>query len=92
MLNITKTILTIAVGSLFSASTFAADYPITVTDVAGRTVTFEHQPEHIALSSARVFPLLEIIYQQDAAKHLVAARDDMRISSRAATRCFAASC
>ncbi|MDO6541526.1 ABC transporter substrate-binding protein [Photobacterium sanguinicancri] len=81
MLNITKTILTIAVGSLFSTSTFAADYPITVTDVAGRTVTFEHQPEHIALSSARVFPLLEIIYQQDAAKHLVAARDDMRMSA-----------
>ncbi|OAN11087.1 cobalamin ABC transporter substrate-binding protein [Photobacterium jeanii] len=81
MLNTTKTLITLSFGSLLSLSAQAADYPISVTDVAGRTVTFDHQPEHIALSSARVFPLLEIIYQQDAAKHLVAARDDMRMSA-----------
>ncbi|PSU24561.1 cobalamin ABC transporter substrate-binding protein [Photobacterium phosphoreum] len=54
---------------------------MTVTDVAGRTITFDHQPQNIALSTSRIFPLLEIIYQQDAAKHLVAARDDMQFSA-----------
>ncbi|WP_108651854.1 ABC transporter substrate-binding protein [Dongshaea marina] len=66
---------------LVSLPSFAGYYPITVTDVAGRKVTIEHQPQHIALSTGRVFPLLEMIYQQDAAKHLAAWRDDMRISA-----------
>ncbi len=74
-------ILTLSVGTLWSLTSFAASYPMTVTDVAGRTITFDHQPQNIALSTSRIFPLLEIIYQQDAAKHLVAARDDMQVSA-----------
>ena len=74
-------ILTICAATLCPLTSFAATYPVTVTDVAGRTITFDHQPQNIALSTSRIFPLLEIIYQQDAAKHLVAARDDMQFSA-----------
>ncbi|HIF9091938.1 TPA: ABC transporter substrate-binding protein [Photobacterium damselae] len=64
-----------------SFSALATQYPVTITDVSGRQVTIDHQPEHIALSTGRVFPLLEIMYQKDAAKHLVAWRDDMKMSA-----------
>ncbi|OBU27913.1 cobalamin ABC transporter substrate-binding protein [Photobacterium kishitanii] len=74
-------ILTLCAATLWSLPSFAATYPITVTDVAGRTITFNHPPQNIALSTSRIFPLLEIIYQQDAAKHLVAARNDMQVSA-----------
>ncbi|WP_040890004.1 ABC transporter substrate-binding protein [Vibrio ezurae] len=67
--------------SLFSSLAMADTFPVTVTDVAGRTVTIEHEPKNIAISTGRVFPLLDMIYQQDAAKHLVAWRDDMRTSA-----------
>lgn len=66
---------------VFSSSAMADTYPVTVTDVAGRTITLEHQPQNIALSTGRVFPLLEIMYQKKAADHLVAWRDDMRVSA-----------
>ncbi|MGX9415824.1 ABC transporter substrate-binding protein [Vibrio sp. RC27] len=59
----------------------ADKFPVTVTDVAGRSITLEKKPNNIALSTGRVFPLLEIIYQRDAAEHLVAWRDDMRLSA-----------
>ncbi len=74
-------ILTLCAATLWSLPSFAATYPITVTDVAGRTITFNQPPQNIALSTSRIFPLLEIIYQQDAAKHLVAARNDMQVSA-----------
>ncbi|SKC30878.1 Periplasmic binding protein [Photobacterium piscicola] len=74
-------ILTLCAATFWSLNSFAAAYPITVTDVAGRATTFDHQPQNIALSTSRIFPLLEIIYQQNAAKHLVAARDDMQFSA-----------
>ncbi|OBT17204.1 cobalamin ABC transporter substrate-binding protein [Vibrio sp. UCD-FRSSP16_10] len=64
-----------------SPSVFADAFPVTVTDVAGRTITIEKEPQNIAISTGRVFPLLEMIYQQDAASHLVAWRDDMRTSA-----------
>jgi iron complex transport system substrate-binding protein len=67
--------------ALLSFSSIAAQFPVTVTDVSGRQITIESQPENIALSTGRVFPLLEIIYQQEAADHLVAWRDDMRLSA-----------
>ena len=56
-------------------------YPVTVTDVAGRQVTLTEKPSRIALSTGRVFPLLEIIYGKDAASHLVAWRKDMIVSA-----------
>ena len=74
-------ILTLCAATFWSLNSFAAAYPITVTDVAGRAITFDHQPQNIALSTSRIFPLLEIIYQQNAAKHLVAARDAMQFSA-----------
>lgn len=73
--------LTLCAATFWSLNSFAAAYPVTVTDVAGRTITFDHQPQNIALSTSRIFPLLEIIYQQSAAKHLIAARDDMQFSA-----------
>ncbi|MBC7001026.1 ABC transporter substrate-binding protein [Photobacterium sp. BZF1] len=79
-----RTLLTSSVvlaSACVSSASFADTFPVTVTDVAGRTVTIEQQPQHVALSTGRVFPLLEIIYQQDAADHLVAWRDDMRLSA-----------
>ncbi|WP_305422525.1 ABC transporter substrate-binding protein [Photobacterium leiognathi] len=78
---VTASILAFSTLLSFSGTALANSYPLTVTDVAGRQVTFDHQPTNIALSTSRIFPLLEIIYQGDAAKHLVAARDDMRVSA-----------
>ena len=67
--------------SFVTLPSFASTFPVTITDIAGRTVTIEKEPQNIALSTGRVFSLLEIIYQQDAAKHLVAWRDDMPASA-----------
>lgn len=82
-LNLIRNITTLIVFAipLVAVPSFASTFPVTITDVAGRTVTIEKEPQNIALSTARVFSLLEIIYQQDAAKHLVAWRDDMLASA-----------
>lgn len=66
---------------VFTNTALADSFPVTITDVAGRTITLNSQPKNIALSTGRVFPLLEIIYQKEAANHLVAWRDDMRLSA-----------
>ena len=58
--------LTFCAVTFWSLHSFAAIYPVTITTVAGRTITFNHQPQNIALSTSRIFPLLEIIYQQNA--------------------------
>ena len=59
----------------------AENFPVTITDVAGRNVTFDAPPQHIALATGRDFPLLEILYQQQAAAHLVAWRNDMKLDA-----------
>ncbi|ETX12419.1 cobalamin ABC transporter substrate-binding protein [Marinomonas ushuaiensis DSM 15871] len=66
---------------LSSYSVLADTFPVTVTDVAGRTITIDHEPKNIALSTGRVFPLLEMLYQDEAPDRLVAWRDDMRVSA-----------
>jgi len=76
-----RSLFTISTLMLFSQSLLADTFPVTVKDVAGRTITIEQEPQNIALSTGRVFPLLEVVYQQDATKHLVAWRDDMRVSA-----------
>ena len=82
MIAYQKTTAIILLASAFIAMpSFADTFPVTITDVAGRTVTIEKEPQNIALSTGRVFSLLEIIYQQEAANHLVAWRDDMRVSA-----------
>ena len=65
--------------SFFSVSAYASSFPVTITDVAGRVVTFNHPVKYIAMDDGRDFPLLEILYQKNAAKHLIAWRDDMKI-------------
>lgn len=76
-----RSLLTTSILVLSSQSILADTFPVTVTDVAGRTITIDQEPKNIALSTGRVFPLLEIVYKQEAAKHLVAWRDDMRVSA-----------
>ncbi len=67
---------------LFAFPSWAnGEFPITIKDVAGRTVTIAHKPEYVALSTGRDFPLLEILYQKQAAQHLVAWRDDMKLDA-----------
>ena len=66
------------VGSVSAAETL---YPVTVTDVAGREVTVTEKPTRIALSSGRVFPMLEMVYGKEAVSHLVAWRNDMMVSA-----------
>ena len=76
-----KLILSLAASLLVSQVVLADTFPVTVTDVAGRTVTIEKEPQNIALSTGRVFPLLEMIYQDKAADRLAGWRDDMRVSA-----------
>lgn len=76
-----KLILSLAASLLVSQAVLADTFPVTVTDVAGRTVTIEKEPQNIALSTGRVFPLLEMIYQDKAADRLAGWRDDMRVSA-----------
>ncbi|MGO3343821.1 MAG: ABC transporter substrate-binding protein [Marinomonas sp.] len=73
--------LLISACSLLSYSALAGTFPITVTDIAGRTITIDKEPENIALSTGRLLPLLDIMYQKNAVAHLVAWRDDMRLSA-----------
>ncbi|GAD88265.1 putative iron-siderophore ABC transporter substrate-binding protein [Vibrio halioticoli NBRC 102217] len=80
--SIVKRLLLTGLACLLSSPVaFADTFPVTVTDVAGRTITIDHEPKNIAISTGRVFPLLDIVYQQEAAAHLVAWRDDMRTSA-----------
>lgn len=67
--------------ALFTVPVWAASFPVTITDVAGRTVTIDQPPQYVALSTGRDFPLLEILYQKQAAKHLVAWRDDIKLDA-----------
>ncbi len=60
---------------------YASSYPKTITDITGRKVTFNAAPKHIALSTGRVFPLLEILFQEQAGEYLSSLRDDMRTSA-----------
>jgi len=76
-----KLFLLLASSLLVSQAVLADTFPVTVTDVAGRTVTIEKEPQNIALSTGRVFPLLEMIYQDKAADRLAGWRDDMRVSA-----------
>ncbi len=64
-----------------SANTWAENFPITITDVAGRVVTIEHKPKYIALSTGLVFPLLTLLYQKKTLDHLVAWRNDMKTNA-----------
>ena len=57
---------------------FAITYPVTLKDVSGRTVTINHKPKNIALAYSRGFPILEILYGNEAGKHVVAWGGDMK--------------
>ncbi len=58
-------------GILAAAPAWATQYPLTVTDEAGRQVTIPAQPERVALQDGRDVTLLALLDRQDPFQRLV---------------------
>ncbi|SDJ00283.1 iron complex transport system substrate-binding protein [Pseudomonas flavescens] len=57
--------LTAALCLLLSAAAHATDYPLSVTDLAGRQVTIEHEPRRIVLQDGRDLFSLALLDRED---------------------------
>lgn len=62
--------LTAALCLLLSAAAHATDYPLTVTDLAGRQVTIEHEPQRIVLQDGRDLFSLALLDREDPFKRI----------------------
>ncbi len=67
-----KTVLFFVLMCSLSSVGQAAQKPITVTDLAGRSVTFSEQPERIILGDSRYVHALSILNQDDPIKPVAA--------------------
>lgn len=55
---------------LLSAAAHATDYPLSVTDLAGRQVTIEHEPQRIVLQDGRDLFSLALLDREDPFKRI----------------------
>lgn len=62
--------LTAALCLSLSAAAHATDYPLTVTDLAGRQVTIEHEPQRIVLQDGRDLFSLALLDREDPFKRI----------------------
>ena len=60
---------------------FANEFPKTVTDIMNRKVLIRKKPEKVAFMNARGVNVLDIMYGDDAGKHIVAWGNDMVIAA-----------
>ena len=56
----------------FSLGVYAATYPMTVTDMAGRHVTIKSEPKHIVLQDGRDVLMLAVLDKKNPFKRVVA--------------------
>jgi iron complex transport system substrate-binding protein len=61
----------LAVASSLLISFVAQAAPFTVTDIAGRQVTFDHTPQHVMLADSRALIALNILHPEDPLKNIV---------------------
>ena len=64
-----------------SAPASAGDSALTVTDVAGRTVTFDHQPERVVLGEGRGVFVTAILNHDNPFDHVVAMGSDLKTAA-----------
>lgn len=62
--------LSAALCLLFSVAAQATDYPLSVTDLAGRQVTIDHEPERIVLQDGRDLFSLALLDREDPFKRI----------------------
>ncbi|MFY0657729.1 MAG: ABC transporter substrate-binding protein [Neptunomonas phycophila] len=55
----------------------ASTYPIVVTDIMGREVTIEHEPQGIILGTGRISYALDLLLKEKMFDHVVAWRTDL---------------
>lgn len=55
----------------------AAPYPVTVTDVAGRTVTIDREPQRVILGTGRTVYALDVLFDDDLFDRIIAWRGDL---------------
>lgn len=73
-------VLTLAwcIGILIGGPSWAAgSYPVTVTDVVGRTVTIDHEPQRVVLGTGRTVYALDILFDDDLFDRIIAWRGDL---------------
>ncbi|QMV52188.1 ABC transporter substrate-binding protein [Ewingella americana] len=61
----------LAVASSLLISFVAQAAPFTVTDIAGRQVTFDHTPQRVMLADSRALIALNILHPEDPLKNIV---------------------
>lgn len=71
MRHLTKLLLLIC-GCLISWASFASTYPLTVTDMAGRKVTIQSEPQRVVLQDGRDLMMLALLDRQNPFKRVVA--------------------
>lgn len=59
-------------GCLLSSVSWATTYPLTVTDLAGRQVTFQQEPQRIVLQDGRDLQMLALLDRKNPFKRIVA--------------------
>lgn len=71
-------LLAFLAGIQFGGPVRAADpFPVTVTDIAGRTVTFRKAPERVILGTGRTIFALDILFDDNPFERVIAWRQDL---------------
>lgn len=71
-------IVPLLAGLTFGGPARAAEpYPLTVTDIAGRTVTIGQPPERVILGTGRTIYALDLLFEDDLFDQIVAWRGDL---------------
>ncbi|HWU65062.1 MAG TPA: ABC transporter substrate-binding protein [Ensifer sp.] len=66
----------------------ATDYPLTVTDLAGKTVTIQSEPQRIALQDGRDISILALLDRDDPFKRVVVWNNILKSDDAAAWNVF----
>ncbi|MFP7672721.1 ABC transporter substrate-binding protein [Marivita sp. S0852] len=79
-----------AVATMIASATTATAETITVTDIAGRSVTLERNPEHVVLGEGRMIYSLALLDRENPFERVVGWKDDMILYDPDAWRAYEA--